>query len=99
MKKSSELIAHAVDLAGRLRANAELAKVDVRAQRGHLYVYPDTNEDWAVARLSPLGAAGYGLSFHHHTGRWEPMPYSGTLDELAQVIVAQLSPFLIDCQL
>jgi hypothetical protein len=98
MKKSSTLIAHAIDLAGQLRANAELSTVDVRAQRGHLYVYPDTTEDWAVARLTPLGAAGYGLSFHHHTGRWEPMPYSGSLGELAQVIVEQLSPFLIDFQ-
>ncbi len=98
MKNSSELIAHAVDLVGRLRETTELSKVDVRAQRGHLYVYPDTNEDWAVARLTPLGAAGYGLSFHHHAGRWEPMPYSGALDELAQVIVEQLSPFLIDFQ-
>jgi len=99
MNKSSEPLAHAIDLAGRLREHAELSKVDVRAQRGALYVYPNANEDWAVARLTPLGANSYGLSFHHHTGRWEPMPYSGTLVDLAAVIVAQLSPFLIDFQL
>jgi hypothetical protein len=62
-------------------------------------VYPDADENWAVARLTSLGGNGYGLSFHHHTGRWEPMPYSGTLGDLAAVIVAQLSPFLVDFQL
>lgn len=96
---SSELVAHAIDLARQLRERAELSTVDVRAQRGLLYVYPHMQEDWAVARLTPLGANAYGLSFHHHTGRWEPMPYSGTLDDLAAVIVEQLSPFLIDFQL
>jgi hypothetical protein len=64
-----------------------------------LYVYPHREEKWAVARLTPLGANAYGLSFHHHTGRWEPMPYSGPLDDLAAVIVEQLAPFLIDFQL
>jgi len=98
MKKSSELIAHAIELGGRVREHVELSKVDVRAQRGYIYVYPGSNKDWAVARLTPLGAAGYGLSFHHHTGRWESMPYSGTLGELAQVIAEQLSPFLMAFQ-
>lgn len=98
MKKSSELLADAIDLAGRLRAHSQLSKVDVRAQRGALFVYPGADEDWAVARLSPLGASNYGLSFHHHTGRWEPMPHCGTLQELAAVIVEQLSPFLIGLQ-
>jgi hypothetical protein len=99
MTKSSELLAHAIDLATQLREHSDLAQVDVRAQRGALYIYPNVEEDWAVARLTPLGASAYGLSFHHHTGRWEPMPYSGTLDDLAAVIVEQLSPFLIDFQL
>jgi len=95
MKPSPELTAHAADLAQRLRATQELLRVDVRAHRGHLYLYADTQEDWAVARLSPLGAARYGLSFHHHTGRWEPMPYSGTLADLTPVIVNQLFQFLV----
>ena len=98
MKKAPDLVAHAIDLTRQLRGHSDLSKVDVRAQRGALYVYPGADEDWSVARLTPLGASSYGLSFHHHTGRWEPMPYSGTLAELAAVIVEQLSPFLVDFQ-
>jgi hypothetical protein len=98
MKKSSALVAHALELATQLRAQSALAEVDVRAQRGALYVYPTGEAHWAVARLTPLGANAYGLSFHHHTGRWEPMPCSGPLEDLATVIVEQLSPFLCDSQ-
>lgn len=28
-----------------------------------------------VARVAPLGANQYGLSFHSDTGRWEKMPF------------------------
>ena len=36
----------------------------------------------------------YGLSFHHHSGRWEPMPFSGDLAHMATVIVETLGAYL-----
>jgi len=63
-----------------IRALGDYAHVTVRAQRGLLYVYADDTED-AVARFHPLGDSKYGLSFHHHSGRWEPMPFSGDLSQ------------------
>ncbi len=37
-------------------------------------------------RLTVLNRSSFGLSVHRHTGRWEKTPFSGTLDELADVI-------------
>jgi hypothetical protein len=66
--------------------------VRVRALRGHLYVY--ANEDDPVARLTPLTADQYGLSFHTHTGRWEPMPFAGKIPQVARDLVDSLGIYL-----
>ena len=36
----------------------------------------------------------YGAAFRTHSGRWEPLPSTGTLDEMAQLIVTLLEPYL-----
>jgi hypothetical protein len=66
--------------------------VDVRAQRGHLNIY--AGDKLSVARLTPLGNGSYALSFHTHTGRWEPMPFSGPLPVMADTLVTVLGPHL-----
>ena len=38
-------------------------------------------------RLTHLSASSYGLSVKRHTGRWEPTPFMGTLEELVDVIL------------
>jgi len=65
--------------------------VHARALRGNLNVY---NDEDPVARLTPLSPEAYALSFRRHTGRWEPMPFVGTLDEMATTLVATLEPYL-----
>ena len=47
-----------------------------------------------VARATPLGAGQFGLSFHTHTGRWEPMPVVADLTRLAHDLVGLLGPYL-----
>ena len=37
-------------------------------------------------RLTALNRSSFGLSVRRHTGRWEKTPFTGTLDELADVI-------------
>ena len=37
-------------------------------------------------RLTARNASSFGLSVRRHTGRWEKTPFTGTLDELADVI-------------
>lgn len=51
---------------------------------GHLNIVVDDSE--------PVGAGLYGLSFHSHTGRWEPMPITTDLTRLVQDLVGTLAP-------
>lgn len=81
----------AQEFARLLRARGDYEHVTVRAQRGHLILYAD---DSPVARLTPLDRDTFGLGFHRHTGRWEPMPFAGPLTEMADTIVQTLAPYL-----
>ena len=76
-----------------IRALGDYAHVTVRTQRGLLYVHAD-DPTYAVARFHPLGHSTYGLSFHHHSGRWEPMPFSGDLSHITTVLVQTLGTYL-----
>jgi hypothetical protein len=75
-----------------IRALGDYSHVTVRPLRGHLYVYAG-HED-PVARLTPLNQDQYGLSFHAHTGRWEPMPFAGDIPQLARDLVDSLGIYL-----
>ena len=79
-----------------VRARGDYAHVSVRARAGHLNVEV-TNEQgacWIVARATPLGDGTHGLSFRKHTGTYEPMPVSGTLEEVADGLTTLLGPYL-----
>lgn len=39
-------------------------------------------------RLTQLPARRYGLSFRHHTGRWEPAPIGGSLVQVIDFVEA-----------
>jgi hypothetical protein len=39
------------------------------------------------ARLTKLGASTYGLSVKRHTGRWERTPFSGSMEEMVEVVL------------
>ncbi|MFX1767873.1 hypothetical protein PWP93_35950 [Paraburkholderia sp. A1RI-2L] len=51
-------------------------------------------EPTVVARLTELGRIRYGADFRSHSGRWEPLPGTGTLDEMAGEVVTLLHPYL-----
>ena len=75
-----------------LHARGDYAHVVVRAERGHLNVFIDDGAP--VARVTPIGANQYGLSFHSHTGRWEQLPFGGALVPLAHDLITALDPYL-----
>jgi len=79
-------------LQAEIRALGEYGHVSVRSARGHLSIF--AGDELPVARLTPLGAGQYGLSFMRHTGRWEPMPFSGRLSNMADTLVSTLGPYL-----
>lgn len=83
----------AARLQAAIRNVRDFGHVVVRALRGHLVVFSD-DDSTPVARLTPCGAAQFGLSFHRHTGRWEPMPFAGDLDEMAATVTTVLAPHL-----
>jgi hypothetical protein len=74
-----------------IRADGRHDHVTVRAERAHLYV--DVDEE-PIVRLEPLASDQYGLSFHHHTGRWERTPFTGDVGRLAEVITTVFAPHL-----
>jgi len=84
--------AHADALQRAIAAAGEFGHVQVCARRGHLYIEPDS--DGPVARATPVAGEQFGLSFHTHTGRWEPMPVVGTLDEVGKATADMLRPYL-----
>lgn len=76
-----------------LEANPVTKGMTIRVRGDHLYLgrkeppgpYADEEPDERI-RLTVLGGTRFGLSVHRHTGRWERTPFSGTLQELTQVI-------------
>jgi len=74
-----------------IRADRRHDHVTVRAERGFLYV--DVDEE-PIVRLEPFSGDQYGLSFHHHTGRWEPTPFTGDLGRLASVLTTEFAAYL-----
>jgi len=75
-----------------IHSRGDYGHVTVRAERGHLNVFAD--DEHPVARLTPLGAGGYGLAFYKHTGRWEPMPFTGGITQVADALVSALGIYL-----
>lgn len=75
-----------------IHALGEYRHVSVRAGRAHLTIHLD--DGTPIARATPLGAGQFGLSFHTHTGRWEPMPVVADLTKLAHDLVGLLGPYL-----
>jgi hypothetical protein len=75
-----------------IQALGDYGHVSVRAARGHLSIFMD--DDAPVAWATPLGAGQFGLSFHTHAGRWEPMPVVAELTQLAHDLVGLLGPYL-----
>ena len=43
-------------------------------------------------RLTPLGRMQFGLSLYRR-GRWEPLPFEGTLSELVDIMNTALEPW------
>jgi hypothetical protein len=85
------LAADAHMLTTALRADGRHDHVTVRAERGFLYV--DVGEE-PIVRLEPRSGDEYGLSFHHHTGRWEPTPFTGDIGLLARVVTTEFGAYL-----
>jgi len=79
-----------------MRARGDYAHVTIRARASHLLVEVDDGSGAKdpVARATSLGGGVYGVSFRSHTGRWEPVPIQGTLEEVADALTVDFGPYL-----
>lgn len=46
-----------------------------------------------IARLTEIAHNAYTAAFRSHTGRWEPLPATGDLATVAQLVVSLLGPY------
>ncbi|MDO9568213.1 MAG: hypothetical protein U1A81_08875, partial [Hydrogenophaga sp.] len=47
-----------------------------------------------IARLTELARNSYSAAFRSHTGRWEPLPGTGDLATVADLVVSLLGSYL-----
>ena len=90
-KRELEQAAEQLGVAIRSCGDAYL-NVGVQVHRGCLQICADG--EYPVARLSPLGAEQFGLSYCTRQGQWEKMPFAGPLDQMASTIIESLGPYL-----
>lgn len=85
-----------IELQRLIRARGSYAHVRVRERAGHLNieVLDAAQKPCIVARATPIGPSEYGLSFCGSSGKYEPMPVSGSLDDVAEGLTTLLAPYL-----
>ncbi|MHA6848817.1 hypothetical protein [Ralstonia syzygii] len=87
---------YAADLQRQLRSLLGHEQIVTQAYGHHLLIKRlEDEEPTVVARLTELGRNRYGAAFRSHSGRWETLPGTGTLDEMAGVVVTLLHPYLL----
>jgi hypothetical protein len=90
-----DALSAAADLQADLRKNLGHAHVSVKPYGDHLLIQmagedkPDT-----IARLTALDRSTYGAAFRNGSGRWEPLPGTGSRKEMAELVVTLLGPYL-----
>ncbi|MHA3903892.1 hypothetical protein ACTPOE_10135 [Castellaniella sp. WN] len=86
---------HATHLQRQLRHLLGHEQIATQTYGHHLLIKRvDDEQLTVVARLTELGRNHYGAAFRSHSGRWEPLPGTGSLDEMAQVVATLLQPYL-----
>lgn len=90
-RKAAELQRQLATLTGHQRAR-------VKPYGKHLLIqmHSDGSDDDSVdtiARLTELARNVYSAAFRSHTGRWEPLPGTGDLATVADLVVSLLGPY------
>jgi hypothetical protein len=87
---------YAAELQRQLRSLLGHEQIVTQGYGRHLLIKRlDDEQPTVVARLTELGRNRYGAAFRSHSGRWEPLPGTGSLEEMAEVVVTLLQPYLL----
>lgn len=90
-RKAAELERQLATLTGHQRAH-------VKPYGKHLLIQMRSDDDVkaggdTIARLTELARNSYSAAFRSHTGRWEPLPGTGDLATVADLVVSLLGPY------
>ena len=86
-RKAAELQRQLATLTGHQRAR-------VKPYGKHLLIQMHREDQVdTIARLTELGRNSYSAAFRSHTGRWEPLPGTGDLASVADLVVTLLNPY------
>ncbi|KAE8757281.1 hypothetical protein FSO04_24745 [Paraburkholderia madseniana] len=86
---------YATELQRQLRSLLGHEQIVTQGYGCHLLIKRlDDEEPIVVARLTELGRNRYSAAFRSHNGRWETLPGTGSLEEMAEVVVTLLQPYL-----
>lgn len=70
-------------------------QIRVKPYGSHLLIQVVANDQSdTVARLTELGRDTYGAAFRPMSGRWEPLPGTGPLKDMAELVTTLLGPYL-----
>ena len=99
---NSKMQAAKVGLSERLDGNDLTRGMYVKTRGDHLVMgrterfAPDMDpQDDDRVRLTLLSNSTYGLSVKRHTGRWERTPFSGSMDEMLEVILSLMQHLVV----
>ena len=86
-----EMMAARDSLQDQLASNDATSGMYVRVHGKNLILgreetYQEVTESVDMVRLTQRTSHGYGLSYKRHTGRWERMPFEGTIEELVTLL-------------
>lgn len=84
------------ELAEQVAKRPSFAHLRVRKYGSSLILHSGTGSDEQKhARLTHQSGQTWGLSFAHHSGRWERTPFTGSPSELLDTLVADFA-FLLE---
>ncbi len=70
-------------------------QIRVKPYGKHLIIQLVQNDEAdTMARITDLGGGAYGAAFHSLTGRWEPLPGTGPLKEMAELLTTLVGVYL-----
>ena len=93
--KAAELERHLATLTGHQHARVKPYGKHLLIQIHRIGSDGDGDDDEVntIARLTELGRTSYSSAFRSHTGRWEPLPGTGDLATVAELVITLLGPY------
>lgn len=87
--------AHQDQLEELIQASDGFDHLRVKKHGEHLILLSgDPDDEQKHARLTRMHGDQWGLSFWHHTGKWEKAPFTGTVEELFSTLTENFPMFL-----